>query len=183
MPTLLWTRPVFRSPTCGILSSGDLGATRSRRRWSCPWFPSPTRKAFHGKQIWYSTHASSETRITIPYCAPKTGLDLEVGAYVEADPDFTNFFLCVAELVDLVLPRFVQEGKKYATITIGLYRGPLESVYLIEKLANHLTSRVAEDLARAGCQPQLSGICHPSGTGAGRRVGYFHDGSPGCATG
>jgi RNase adapter protein RapZ len=77
----------------------------------------------------------------------KTGLDPDVGAYVEADPDSTKFFLCIAELVELVLPRFVQEGKKYATITIGCTGGRHRSVHLIEKLAIHLTSRAAVEPA------------------------------------
>jgi UPF0042 nucleotide-binding protein len=76
-----------------------------------------------------------------PILGPKTGLDPEVGAYVEADTDFAKFFACVTNLVELVLPRFVQEGKKYATITIGCTGGRHRSVHLIEKLANHLTSR------------------------------------------
>jgi hypothetical protein len=40
------------------------------------------------------------------------------------------------------LPRFVQEGKKYATIAIGCTGGRHRSVYLIEKLAARLTSRL-----------------------------------------
>jgi RNase adapter protein RapZ len=88
-----------------------------------------------------------------PILRPKTGLDPEVGAYVEADPDFAGFFSRIAELIELVLPRFVQEGKKYATITIGCTGGRHRSVYLIEKLANHLTARFsarqAEDEAAA----------------------------------
>jgi RNase adapter protein RapZ len=75
-----------------------------------------------------------------PILRPRTGLDPEVGAYIEADPDFPTFFSRIAELVELVLPRFVQEGKKYATITIGCTGGRHRSVHLIEKLANHLTS-------------------------------------------
>ncbi len=78
-----------------------------------------------------------------PILREKTGLDPDVGAYVEADPDFPIFFSRIAELVELVLPRFVQEGKKYATITIGCTGGRHRSVHLIEKLANHLTSRAA----------------------------------------
>jgi UPF0042 nucleotide-binding protein len=78
-----------------------------------------------------------------PILRPKTGLDPEVGAYVEADPDFSIFFSRIAELMELVLPRFVQEGKKYATITIGCTGGRHRSVHLIEKLANHLTARAA----------------------------------------
>jgi len=76
-----------------------------------------------------------------PTLRPKTGLDSDVAAYIEADPDFVTFFSRIAELVLLVLPRFVQEGKKYATITIGCTGGRHRSVHLIEKLANHLTSR------------------------------------------
>jgi len=76
-----------------------------------------------------------------PILRPKTGLDPDVGAYVEADPDFSIFFSRIAELIELVLPRFVQEGKKYATITIGCTGGRHRSVHLIEKLANHLSLR------------------------------------------
>jgi UPF0042 nucleotide-binding protein len=78
-----------------------------------------------------------------PILQPKTGMDPEVGAYVEADTDFPIFFTRLTELIDLVLPRFVQEGKKYATITIGCTGGRHRSVHLIEKLANHLTSRAS----------------------------------------
>jgi UPF0042 nucleotide-binding protein len=82
-----------------------------------------------------------------PILRCKTGLDPDVGAYVEADPDFSTFFSRVADLVELILPRFVQEGKKYATITIGCTGGRHRSVHLIEKLANHLTSRVSAQKA------------------------------------
>jgi RNase adapter protein RapZ len=76
-----------------------------------------------------------------PILRVKTGLDPDVGAYVEADPDFKNFFVRIVELLDLILPRFVQEGKKYATITIGCTGGRHRSVHLVEKLANHITCR------------------------------------------
>jgi len=69
-----------------------------------------------------------------------TGLDLAVAEYVESDVDFAKYFACLLELVGLVLPRFVEEGKKYATITIGCTGGRHRSVHLIEKLAKHLTS-------------------------------------------
>lgn len=78
-----------------------------------------------------------------PILRPLTGLDPAVGAYVEADPDCAAYFARIAELVDLVLPRFVQEGKKYATITIGCTGGRHRSVHLIEKLAAYLSARMA----------------------------------------
>jgi UPF0042 nucleotide-binding protein len=74
---------------------------------------------------------------------PRTGLDAEVGAYIEADPDFATFFARISDLIDMLLPRFVQEGKKYAAITIGCTGGRHRSVYLVEKLARHLADRIA----------------------------------------
>ena len=85
-----------------------------------------------------------------PILRSKTGLDPEIGVYVEADPDFRTFFSRIAELIDLVLPRFVQEGKKYATITIGCTGGRHRSVHLIEKLAKHLIRRAAEQQGNGG---------------------------------
>jgi UPF0042 nucleotide-binding protein len=82
-----------------------------------------------------------------PTLRPKTGLDPEVAEYVESDPDFAKYFTRLAELAELILPRFVQEGKKYATITIGCTGGRHRSVHLIEKLAKHLASCV---LAKQG---------------------------------
>jgi UPF0042 nucleotide-binding protein len=78
-----------------------------------------------------------------PILRPRTGMDPDVGAYVESDPDFLTFFSRIVDLIELVLPRFVQEGKKYATITIGCTGGRHRSVHLIEKLANHLTACAA----------------------------------------
>jgi UPF0042 nucleotide-binding protein len=85
-----------------------------------------------------------------PILRPKTGMDRDVAAYVEADPDFANFFSRVTGLLELVLPRFVQEGKRYATITIGCTGGRHRSVHLIEKLANHLISLAGTAIADRG---------------------------------
>ncbi|HET6183421.1 MAG TPA: RNase adapter RapZ [Acetobacteraceae bacterium] len=73
-----------------------------------------------------------------PILRPRTGLDPEVAAYVEADRDFAPFMQAVQNLLDLVLPRFVQEGKKYATIAVGCTGGRHRSVHVVEKLAAHL---------------------------------------------
>ena len=84
-----------------------------------------------------------------PILGKKSGLDADVAAYIEADPDFGIFFSRIAALIELVLPRFVQEGKKYATITIGCTGGKHRSVHLVEKLANHLQARAAD--TATGC--------------------------------
>ena len=88
----------------------------------------------------------------------RTGLDAAVGAFIEADPDFGTFFAKMAELMDMLLPRFVQEGKKYAAITIGCTGGRHRSVYLVEKLARHLADRIAA--ARASGEPGFGWRLH-----------------------
>jgi RNase adapter protein RapZ len=78
-----------------------------------------------------------------PILQPRTGLDPAVGAFVEADPDFATFFEKLTGLIDLLLPRFIQESKKYATITIGCTGGRHRSVHLVEKLAGYLAARIS----------------------------------------
>jgi UPF0042 nucleotide-binding protein len=79
-----------------------------------------------------------------------TGRDSAVGAYVEADPDFPEFFERLMGLTDLLLPRFVQEGKKYVTIAIGCTGGRHRSVYTVEKMASALASRIGSAGATSG---------------------------------
>jgi UPF0042 nucleotide-binding protein len=73
-----------------------------------------------------------------PILRPGTGLDPGVAAYVEADPDFERFFQSLLALLTLVIPRFVQEGKKYATIAVGCTGGRHRSVHIAERLAREL---------------------------------------------
>jgi len=73
-----------------------------------------------------------------PALRPLCGLDAEIGKFVEDDPDFAAYFAHIAGIVKFLLPRFVQEGKKYATICIGCTGGQHRSVYMIEKLSDYL---------------------------------------------
>ena len=75
-----------------------------------------------------------------PILRPYTGLDADVAAYIEADPDYEPFFAAVQTLLSVVLPRFVQEGKKYATIAVGCTGGRHRSVRTVERLAPILRS-------------------------------------------
>jgi UPF0042 nucleotide-binding protein len=78
-----------------------------------------------------------------PILRPRTGLDPEVGAYVDADPACLPFVAQVEGLLDLLLPRFAQEGKKYVTIAIGCTGGRHRSVHIVERLASALAARIA----------------------------------------
>jgi UPF0042 nucleotide-binding protein len=85
-----------------------------------------------------------------PTLRRSTGFDPAVGAFVEADPDYPDFFDRLMGLTGLLLPRFVQEGKKYATIAIGCTGGRHRSVYTIEKMAAALAARIASGDAASG---------------------------------
>ncbi len=73
-----------------------------------------------------------------PVLRPFSGQNQAVAAYIEADPACAPFVSHITGLTDFLLPRFVQEGKKYATIAIGCTGGQHRSVYLVERLAAHL---------------------------------------------
>jgi UPF0042 nucleotide-binding protein len=84
-----------------------------------------------------------------PILQSKTGLDSDVAAYVEADPDFAPFVDKVTDLLTLLLPRFVQEGKKYACVAIGCTGGQHRSVHVVQVLADRLR-RLQPDPGQVG---------------------------------
>lgn len=67
-----------------------------------------------------------------------TGLDGEVAAFIDADPDFALYFAKVVDLVAFTLPRFVNEGKKYVTVAVGCTGGQHRSVHVVERLTRML---------------------------------------------
>lgn len=67
-----------------------------------------------------------------------TGLDKNVGAYIEKDESFENFMTNFQNLIEPLLERFNHEGKSYLTIAIGCTGGKHRSVYTVEKLAKWL---------------------------------------------
>jgi UPF0042 nucleotide-binding protein len=74
-----------------------------------------------------------------PVLKPQTGRDAPVAAYVEADPTFVPFWTRMTGLLDLLLPRYAAEGKKYLTVALGCTGGRHRSVLVAERLAAHLT--------------------------------------------
>lgn len=73
-----------------------------------------------------------------PHLRILSGLDQEVASFIEQDPDFAVYFYKLLNILEFLLPRFVQEGKKYATICIGCTGGQHRSVYMVEKLSKYL---------------------------------------------
>ena len=71
----------------------------------------------------------------------KTGEDAEVGAYIEGDQGYAEFFERLTGFIEPLLPRFRAEGKSYLTIAIGCTGGRHRSVYIAEKLGAWLAAR------------------------------------------
>ncbi len=74
-----------------------------------------------------------------PILRPLAGTDAAVAAYVAADPDYLGFLEKMTSLLTLLLPRFVQEGKKYVGIAIGCTGGRHRSVAVVEDLERRLS--------------------------------------------
>lgn len=65
---------------------------------------------------------------------PKTGLDKNVGSYIETDPEFAGFMAGFQSLLKPLIPRYIEEGKHYLTIAVGCSGGRHRSVFVTEKL-------------------------------------------------
>tara|TARA_B100001939_G_scaffold347994_1_gene371868 strand:- start:3082 stop:3999 length:918 start_codon:yes stop_codon:yes gene_type:complete len=72
---------------------------------------------------------------------PLSGLDPEVCAYVEGDPDYQTFWDRIASLILWLLPEYKKEGKACLTIAFGCTGGRHRSVCVAEKMAGFLRQK------------------------------------------
>jgi UPF0042 nucleotide-binding protein len=72
---------------------------------------------------------------------PLTGLDEPVREYVASQPETGEFLKRLDNLLELLLPAFVKEGKSYLSIGVGCTGGTHRSVYLAEELGALLRER------------------------------------------
>lgn len=72
---------------------------------------------------------------------PLSGLDRDVAAFIEGDPDFAGFLDGLCAWLLPLLPRYEGEGKSYLTIAIGCTGGRHRSVYVATRLGNRLEAR------------------------------------------
>ncbi len=97
-----------------------------------------------------------------------TGKDKNVSAYVESDPDFVNFYQKLQDMLLFLLPRFVQEGKKYLAVAVGCTGGKHRSVCIVEKLSCDLavsgwhTDVLHRELGRTSGAAEVSDAAHNS---------------------
>ncbi|MEE8599903.1 RNase adapter RapZ [Euzebya tangerina] len=74
----------------------------------------------------------------VPELKPYTGLDEPVRDYVLGQPEAQEFLDHLLPLLDLMIPAFRRDGKRYLTIAIGCTGGKHRSVALTERVAAHI---------------------------------------------
>jgi RNase adapter protein RapZ len=69
---------------------------------------------------------------------PHTGLDEPVREYVMGQPETGEFLDRLTHLLELMVPAFVKDGKRYLTIAVGCTGGKHRSVVLGEEIARRV---------------------------------------------
>ena len=69
----------------------------------------------------------------------KTGLDAEVREYVLGFRQSKEFFSRLCDMMDFLLPNYIDEGKRYLVICIGCTGGKHRSVVIAQALADFLS--------------------------------------------
>lgn len=69
-----------------------------------------------------------------------TGLNEEVQAYVKADESYSLFMEKLTDMIKMLIPLYIKEGKKYFNISIGCTGGKHRSVTVVENLAAELSN-------------------------------------------
>lgn len=76
-----------------------------------------------------------------PRLRERTGEDAEVAAYIQSDPAFAPFVERLFALLDVLLPRYVAEGKSVFTLAFGCTGGRHRSVHLACQTLGYLQRR------------------------------------------
>jgi UPF0042 nucleotide-binding protein len=84
----------------------------------------------------------------IPELQALTGLDSEVQAYLESQPDVTAMFDDVCGYLGRWIPKFEDDNRTYMTIAVGCTGGQHRSVYLAERLGAHFAKTLDNVLVR-----------------------------------
>jgi len=77
----------------------------------------------------------------VPSLQPLTGLDAGVRDYVLAQPGAQEFLDAYLKVLEVSLPGFEREGKRYVTLAVGCTGGKHRSVAIAEQIAARLGDR------------------------------------------
>jgi UPF0042 nucleotide-binding protein len=81
-----------------------------------------------------------------PRLRPLSGRDAAVREHLDAQETVREYVAQVAAFLEIWLPRFESETRSYLTLAFGCTGGRHRSVYLAEKLAQHLRERGRQDV-------------------------------------
>ena len=77
----------------------------------------------------------------IPELRPQNGLDSEVSEFVLAQQGAGEFLDSYLGMMDVVLPGYTREGKRYALLAVGCTGGKHRSVAMTQEIATRLEAR------------------------------------------
>ena len=77
----------------------------------------------------------------VPSLQPLTGLDAGVRDYVLSQPGAEDFLAAYLRVLEVSLPGFEREGKRYVTLAVGCTGGKHRSVAIAEQIAARLYGR------------------------------------------
>ena len=75
-----------------------------------------------------------------------TGLNEEVQEYVKVDESYNLFMEKLIDMVLMLIPLYIREGKKYFNISIGCTGGKHRSVTIVEDLAKQLLAKNIKEI-------------------------------------
>lgn len=70
-----------------------------------------------------------------PVLRPQTGLDEEVIAFLDAQPEVARMLAEIGDFLESWLPAYVRDNRSYLTVALGCTGGQHRSVYFAERLA------------------------------------------------
>jgi UPF0042 nucleotide-binding protein len=76
-----------------------------------------------------------------PELKPLTGLEKEVGEFIERSPECSEFRARIKDLLTWIIPKFSEEGRLRLNIALGCTGGRHRSVYLAEKIGDDLRAK------------------------------------------
>jgi RNase adapter protein RapZ len=79
-----------------------------------------------------------------PGLAGLTGRDAAVVEYLERHPIVARMFADLVGFLEHWIPELIRTNRSYLTIAVGCTGGQHRSVYLVERLAHHFSSRYAQ---------------------------------------
>jgi len=106
----------------------------------------------------------------VPEFAPKTGLDPDVAAFVEAAPETGGFLPRLESLLDYLLPAYATEGKSHLVVGFGCTGGRHRSVFMADRMAHRYRGRPEFQVAATHRDIGRATLRSPEDSGAPQRA-------------